>query len=111
MDLYEYNKENDIMTFKKDVYHKKVVLNINPYIKLELNDSSMVIGVIIQNASKILKKSKEKICLYKIKCIVTTEPDLIQLELSTQLKLEKPEKYTINRNVNMDIVGTEFIIE
>lgn len=106
MDLYEYNKEEDIMTFRKEVYHKKFALNINPYIKVELNDSSMVIGVIIQSASKILKKSKEELCLYKIRCSVTTEPDLITLELSTQLKLEKPEKYTINRNVNMDIIGT-----
>ncbi len=111
MDLYDYNKEEDIMTFKKDIYHKKFTLNINPYIKVELNDTSMVIGVIIYSASRILKKSKEEMCLYKISCVVKTEPDLIQLELSTQLKLEKPEKYTITRNVNMDIIGTEFIIE
>ncbi|MDO5826184.1 MAG: hypothetical protein BZ137_02230 [Methanosphaera sp. rholeuAM130] len=111
MDLYDYNKEEDIMTFKKEVYHKKFALNINPYIKIELNDSSMVIGLIIRNASFFIKKPKDQICLYKIRCSINTQPGFIELEVSTQYKLEKPEKFTINRNINMDIVGTEFIID
>ena len=110
MDLYDYNKEEDIMTFKKDIYHKEFTININPYIKLELNDSSMVIGVIIKNASKILKKPKDEICIYKITCIVTSQPGSIELELATQYRREKPKKYTIKRNVYVDVIGTEFII-
>ena len=111
MDLYDYDKTEDIMTFKKEIYHKKFTININPYIKLELNDSSMVIGVIIKKASKILKKSKDELCIYKINCVINSFPGSIELILSTQYKMEKPYKYSIKRNVHVDVIGTEFICE
>lgn len=108
MDLYDYDKEEDLMIFRKEIYHKEFTLNINPYFKLELNDSSMVVGVIIKNASKILKKSKEELSIFKISCDVTNTNQVVEIKLSTQYKMEKPKKFSIKRHVNMDVIGEEF---